>query len=74
MPTIDYKFELDQRVVTPFGDSGIVTSLGFDDGGNTYYVKTRAAESNWFKEKELTPGSAMKELTEDGFGVFRDFE
>ena len=62
VPTVKYKYDLDQRVTTPFGDPGIVTLLGFDDSGPTYYVKTRT-ESNWFKEKELkNPGAEV--LTE----------
>ena len=50
--TVTFKFELDQRVITPFEEKGIVSCLGFDDGGNQYYVKTKS-ESQWFKEKEL---------------------
>lgn len=50
--TTTFKFVLDQKVTTPFGKLGIVTMLGFNDGGNQYYVKTES-ESQWFKEKEL---------------------
>lgn len=45
-------FELDERVKTPFGDEGLVSMLGVDDGGNIYYVKTKDS-SNWFKEGQL---------------------
>ncbi len=53
MKTIEFKYELDEKVITPFGDLGIIGMLGFDDGGPQYYVKTSVA-SNWFKESQLT--------------------
>ena len=40
---------MDEAVVTPFGEKGIVTMLGYDGDGPKYYVQT--ANSNaWFKE------------------------
>lgn len=50
----NFIFELDKRVVTPFGDEGIVSMLGFDDGGRKYHVQT-AKTSDWFKESQLKP-------------------
>ncbi len=50
--TVTFEFNIDQRVITPFGEDGIIAMLGVDDGGNQYYVKTKS-QSNWFKEKEL---------------------
>lgn len=55
MFTVDYKFTLDQRVITPFNEMGIISMLGFDEAGNQYYVKGKS-ESNWFKEKDLQVG------------------
>jgi len=49
---VEYKFDLDQPVVTPFGDDGMITMLGFDDGGPTYFVRTKE-NPGWFKEKHL---------------------
>lgn len=49
---VEFAFDLDQQVVTPFGEKGLVSLLGFDDGGQCYYVKTRES-SNWFKEAQL---------------------
>ena len=49
---VKFNFEIDDRVVTPFGKPGIVEMLGFDDGGKKYFVKTKT-ESSWFKEKDL---------------------
>jgi hypothetical protein len=49
---ISYKFKLDEEVVTFFNDKGVITMLGFDDGGIQYYVKT-AKDSQWYKEKHL---------------------
>ncbi len=63
MQEISYKFSVDDRVTTPFGDTGIITMLGFDDGGNQYHVKTKLS-SKWFKEIDLREG--RRELTEGG--------
>lgn len=50
---VTFKFDLDEVVVTPFGDRGIVSTQAVDDGGILYFVKT-AAGGNWFKEGQLT--------------------
>jgi hypothetical protein len=50
---IKFKFVLDQSVKTPFGSTGIVSMMAFDDSGNTYYVKTETG-GNWFKEAHLS--------------------
>ena len=50
---IVFVFKLDQAVTTPFGAKGIITMLGFDDGGNKYYVATETG-GNWFKESQIT--------------------
>lgn len=52
MKTVKYAFDIDQEVKTPFGDTGIITMLGHDDGGNKYAVKT-ATDTQWYKEKQL---------------------
>ncbi len=49
--TINFKFEMDQKVKTPFED-GIIEMLGYDDGGVKYYVTTKS-NGAWYKEKEL---------------------
>jgi hypothetical protein len=48
-----FKFGLDQKVATPFGEVGIVKMCAVDETGINYYVKT-AGGGNWFKEAELT--------------------
>ena len=53
MVKVEFSFNLDQRVKTPFEDEGIVTMLAFDDRGKAYYVKT-SKTGNWYKEKELS--------------------
>lgn len=52
--TVKFAFTLDQKVITPFGDEGIVSMLGYDDGGRQYHVKTRETAC-WFKQTELKP-------------------
>ena len=55
MTTINFKFGLDQKVKTALGAEGLVTMLGYDDGGNQYYVLTTSeATTRWYKEKHLT--------------------
>ncbi len=50
--TIAFEFDMDGKVTTPFGDPGIISMLGYDDGGICYYVRTQTG-GNWFKEKDL---------------------
>jgi hypothetical protein len=47
-----FKFDLDERVMTPFGQQGIIVMLGFDDGGRKYYVQT-STNSDWYKESQI---------------------
>lgn len=50
--TATFKFVIDQKVKTPFGDVGLVSTAAVDDSGVVYFVKT-AAGGNWFKESQL---------------------
>ena len=52
MKAVEYKFNIDEKVKTVFGDIGIVVKLGFDAGGKQYFIK-RSDSSKWFKESEL---------------------
>lgn len=58
MRTVKYKFDIDQKVETTFGDTGVVSMLGCDDGGPCYYVKT-PQNSDWFKESQLDPAKTV---------------
>lgn len=58
MRSIDFVYDLYDRVVTPFGDKGIVDMLGVNEGGIQYYVKT-AKNDNWFREEEIEPDIDM---------------
>ena len=53
MRKLEFKFDIDQEVVTPFGDKGLITMLGFDEGGNKVFVQT-ATDGAWFKEKQIS--------------------
>ena len=48
--TVEFKFDIDDEVVTKFGDEGVVTMLGFDEAGIQYCVKTNKG-NEWYKEK-----------------------
>ena len=52
--TVEFKFDLDQKVTTTFGVKGIVTMLGVDDDGNQYFVAT-GKSTGWYKENLLEP-------------------
>ncbi len=52
---IAFKFKTNQVVKTPFGEKGIISMLGYDDGGQTYFTKTKGGGGSWFKESELKP-------------------
>jgi hypothetical protein len=47
-----FKYDLEQKITTPFGEAGIVKMCAVDEVGIQYYVKT-AGGGNWFKEAEL---------------------
>jgi len=51
--TVSFEFDIDEQVKTPFGDLGIVSMLGYDDGGPQYFVKTKEG-GNWYKESQLS--------------------
>ena len=51
--TVDFGFEIDQRVITPFGKNGIVSMCGVDDNRQkTYFIKTDTG-GDWFAERFL---------------------
>lgn len=49
---ITFKFAVDQRVITPFGADGIVSSCAHGRSGNSYFVDT-AAGGAWVFEDQL---------------------
>jgi len=49
---IEFKFDLEQKVITQLGEPGIIQTLAVDDSGITYYVQTRYCGA-WFKELQL---------------------
>jgi hypothetical protein len=50
--TVEFKFSIDQKVNTPFGE-GIINMLGVDDGGVKYYVDLESS-GKWIKEAQLS--------------------
>lgn len=51
---VKFTFSIGERVVTPFGEIGIVVIAAVDRECNSYYVKTKGAEQ-WFWEDILKP-------------------
>jgi hypothetical protein len=54
LTVVKFKFSLDERVITPFGSIGVISTLGYDESGQHYYVKTEH-KSDWLKESQLKP-------------------
>ncbi len=50
---VNFKFNVGDAVINMFGTEGVVTFLGFGDGGNQYSVKVASGETAWWKESEL---------------------
>jgi phage pi2 protein 07 len=51
--TVNFKFNIDQRVLTILEEPVIITMLGVDEGGIIYYVQGKN-NSGWYKENLLT--------------------
>ena len=52
MKTVNFKFNIDDQVLTPFGDEGFIEMLGYREGGPCYYVQSQI-KGEWFKERQL---------------------
>ncbi len=50
---IDFKFEIDQKVITPFDDTGIVEMAAIDNGKSEVYYIKRSNDCQWFKVGQL---------------------
>ena len=49
-----FKFKIDQKVKTVFGDNGLVDMAAVDNSGDEcYYVKLAAGKDSWFKVAHL---------------------
>lgn len=51
--TVDFKFEIDQRVTTVFDDIGIIEMAAIDDALQKKYYIQRSSDSQWMKEAQL---------------------
>ena len=52
MKKVEFKFDLDEKVKTAFGEVGFISMCALDDGGNVYYVKT-SNHDKWLKETQI---------------------
>ena len=53
MRLVEFKYDIDDPVITPFDEKGIIKMLGYDDGRQKYYVITKQ-NAAWYAEKELS--------------------
>ena len=54
---VNFKYEMDENIIVNFGKvPGVITMLGFDDGGIQYYVVTadKGLTNKWWKEKQIS--------------------
>ena len=54
MNKVTFKYAIGNFVITPFGQSGVISMAATDRSGLSYYVKT-AQGSEWFDEDQLMP-------------------
>lgn len=52
---VTFAFSPGQRVVTPWGDMGIVSDASVNEEGGKIYFVARNRESQWLKENVLRP-------------------
>lgn len=52
---VEFKFDMDDRVMTAVGTEGIVKMLAYDHGGKQYAVSTAQVAWTWFQEDQLEP-------------------
>ncbi len=53
--SVSFKFNLDEKVYYEALDvEGIITTLGFDGNGQSYYIQTASGNGMWVKEIFLT--------------------
>lgn len=52
---VEFKYEIDQKVKTFFGDVGIIELAAIDDKNLIKYYVQRSNDSQWFKESQLSP-------------------
>lgn len=53
MRSVEFAFWIRDRVVTPLGADGIVTTAGVDDGEKKMYWVTTATHQGWWPEDQL---------------------
>ncbi|MDH4101247.1 MAG: hypothetical protein OEV28_11830 [Nitrospirota bacterium] len=53
MKTVNFKFDVDQRVTTSLGETGFITSLSHNESRNNYYVQFKEGKGSWIPEAQL---------------------
>jgi len=54
--TVEFEFDVTNKVITPFTDKGIITMLGYEKDDNiNYYVENgvQGVSNKWFKASDL---------------------
>ena len=51
---VEFKFEIDQKVKTIFGDMGVINMAGIDDAKENKYFVQWSSDSQWMKESQLS--------------------
>jgi len=53
LKTVNFKFDVDQRVTTSLGETGFITSLSHNESRNNYYVQFKEGKGSWIPEAQL---------------------
>lgn len=54
MVTVNFKFDIDEKVVSPVtGETGIVSMCAIDDGRNPIYYIKGSKDDKWWPERHL---------------------
>lgn len=51
---VEFKFKIDEKIITPFGLKGFIGLCAIGRDGKSYWVKT-SQNSEWFFEDQLEP-------------------
>lgn len=51
--TVEFKFEIGQKIKTIFEDCGVIEMAAIDDSCQKKYFVQRSNESQWMKESQL---------------------
>jgi hypothetical protein len=74
MPEIFFKFDIGDKVITKFGETGFIDNLCVTRGGRMYYVETALGKGGYMMEKDLEMPPERPDKRFSPFGPYCDEE